>query len=514
MNLFTPLRRLSGLRGLRLLAFLLIMAVVVKAAWLCDDAFITMRSVDNLLHGGGLTWNPGERVQVFTHPLWLGVLAVAEVLAPDGYGAAMLASLAVTAAMLALLLAGLPASAPAIAAAGLALALSRAFVDFATSGLETPLACLLIVLALRVDLQTDSRDDVDRRGTVTLALLTSLLALTRLDLVLVALPALAARLARGGWRSWRPLALAALPLAAWEIFAVVYFGFPLPNTAYAKLGTAIPVADLVRQGWWYLEATLRRDPVTAAVIAIGLAWVLVRGDRTRRLWAAGVLLYLAYVVRIGGDFMMGRFLVVPLVTVVILAAGTLPVRRWGWLVPAMLTVGLLVPRNPLLAPIMPPYESWFHGVADERGYYYSGTGLLARLQPGFVEHEYIRAGRRARAIMQTRGEAFLSAECIGFFGYYAGPGIHVIDVMALSDPFLARLPVRAPRDPGTWRIGHFERELPSGYRETIADGRNQLVDPHLARLYDDVHLATSGPLFSRERWRAIIRLNLGRTPGR
>ena len=70
---------------LRLAAFLVIMAAIVKCAWICDDSFITMRSVDNLLHGRGLTWNPGERVQVFTHPLWLLVLTVADLLSPSAF---------------------------------------------------------------------------------------------------------------------------------------------------------------------------------------------------------------------------------------------------------------------------------------------------------------------------------------------------------------------------------------------------------------------------------------------
>lgn len=483
------------------------MAVVIKAAWVCDDSFITMRSVDNLLHGRGLTWNPGERVQVFTHPLWMGVLTVTNLLVRDGYWAVLVASLATSAAMLALLLRSLPARGAVIAAAGAALALSRANVDFATSGLENPLACLLLVLALGADLRESTSAADDARRLSRLALLTALLALTRLDLVVVALPALTLRLVRGGWRHWRSLLPAAALFLAWEAFAVVYFGFPLPNTAYAKLGTGIPAADLLQRGGWYFEATLRRDPLTFVALAAGLVVALVRGDLRRRLWVAGVLLYLAYVLRIGGDFMMGRFFVAPLVVAVALGAPLLPTGRRAWLVPAVLAAGLLAPRNPVFAPVMPDYEYWFRGVADERGYYYEGTGLLARLRPGFREHEYIEKGRQAHAIMEQKGEAFEAVECIGFFGYYAGPRMHLIDVLALGDPFLARLPVASPHDPRSWRIGHFERELPPGYRETIANGRNVISSPALASLYDDIRLVTTGKPFTRARWAAIWRLN-------
>lgn len=512
-------RAFSQPRAWRLAALLLVVAVVVKAAWACDDAFITLRTVDNLLHGRGLTWNPGERVQVFTHPLWLGILAVADALAP-AYWAALLAALACAVAATWLLLRQLPDRAPVVAAAALALALSRAHVDYATSGLENPLAALLVVLALPVAARavagafTAAGADADDalKATPGLVLLASLLALARPDLVLLLLPALAWALARsparGGRRHGRALLAAAAPLLAWEAFAITYFGFPLPNTAYAKLGTGIAAGDLVRQGWWYLEASLRRDPLTIAVLVAGLGLALARGDRARRLGAAGVLLYLAYVVRIGGDFMQGRFLMVPLVATVLLAAPLLPRGRAGWAVPGALLLGLLVPGNPLTAPLLPAAGPWFHGVADERAYYYANTGLLARLRPGFTEHEHVVAGRRARAVAEQRGEAFQVFESIGFYGYHAGPRLHLIDVLALGDPFLARLPVATPADPGSWRIGHFERALPAGYRETVASGRNEIADPALARLYDDLRLVTAGPLFTRARWGAIWRLNV------
>jgi len=49
-------------------------ASVLKLAWVCDDAFITFRTIDNFVNGYGLRWNIAERVQTFTHPLWLMVL--------------------------------------------------------------------------------------------------------------------------------------------------------------------------------------------------------------------------------------------------------------------------------------------------------------------------------------------------------------------------------------------------------------------------------------------------------
>ena len=45
--------------------------VVARSAWLMDDAFITFRTIDNFVHGYGLTWNTTERVQAYTNPLWM-----------------------------------------------------------------------------------------------------------------------------------------------------------------------------------------------------------------------------------------------------------------------------------------------------------------------------------------------------------------------------------------------------------------------------------------------------------
>lgn len=43
---------------------------------LFDDAMISMRYAWNLSHGNGLVWNPGERVEGFTNPLWVGFMAL------------------------------------------------------------------------------------------------------------------------------------------------------------------------------------------------------------------------------------------------------------------------------------------------------------------------------------------------------------------------------------------------------------------------------------------------------
>lgn len=60
-------------------------AVLIRTAWVCDDAYITLRTVDNFVNGFGLTWNSAERVQAFTHPLWLLILTAGYALTRESY---------------------------------------------------------------------------------------------------------------------------------------------------------------------------------------------------------------------------------------------------------------------------------------------------------------------------------------------------------------------------------------------------------------------------------------------
>src|SRR3972149_7645473 len=47
---------------------------------LFDDAMISMRYAYNLAHGLGPVWNAGERVEGFTNPLWVGIMALVHLL--------------------------------------------------------------------------------------------------------------------------------------------------------------------------------------------------------------------------------------------------------------------------------------------------------------------------------------------------------------------------------------------------------------------------------------------------
>src|SRR6476659_2026752 len=71
--------------------------LVYRTAWMSDDAFISARTVYNVLHGYGLRWNVDERVQTFTHPLWMMALIAAHALTHEPFYSTLYLSLLVSA---------------------------------------------------------------------------------------------------------------------------------------------------------------------------------------------------------------------------------------------------------------------------------------------------------------------------------------------------------------------------------------------------------------------------------
>ncbi|MFZ5911711.1 MAG: hypothetical protein ACOYYU_17000 [Chloroflexota bacterium] len=493
--------------GVALLAFLVVLA---RNAWASDDAFITLRTVYNVLHGDGLRWNGAERVQTFTHPLWLFVLIPFYVAIRDPfftlYAAGMVASLLTVYVLLAKFFPqpwGIP----------LALAFvlsSKSFVDYSSSGLENPLSHLLALLFAGLLLQSAGSSS---KRVFFLSLLAALSMLNRLDTLLLFLPALlltAYETRKTIWQSGKWMVLGFLPIILWEGFSLLYYGFPFPNTYYAKLTTGIPQSDLYQQGWLYFQNSLVWDHVSLPTIGLAVLLSLFSRQARRASLALGILLYLAYIVRIGGDFMSGRFFsTVFVLSVALLGSLILTWRLASRAAPALmlassvfiLMVGLTSTRPPLLVRALTGTNAVENGIADEKATYFRCCGLLNRWSRSWLP-KVAEDARQAR----RDAEPIIVRESIGIYGFYAGPNVYIMDKVCVGDPLRARLPVTSD-----WRIGHFPRHVPAGYIETITDDfQNHIREPHLREYYDKLLLVTRGDLFSLERLRVILEFNLGK----
>ncbi len=201
--------------------------VVVRTAWISYDAFITLRTVDNVLRGYGPVWNVGERVQAYTHPLWMALLSATSFVTGEYYYTTIFLSLALALIAIWLLATRIAVTLTGAIAAMLILTASKAFVEYSTSGLENPLLHLLLVLFF---IQFFADDRASLWPLFRLALLTGLIMLTRLDAVLLVGPALL-------WfwwpRRWLKgigvVIVRLLPVAIWEFFPCFTMASPSPT---------------------------------------------------------------------------------------------------------------------------------------------------------------------------------------------------------------------------------------------------------------------------------------------
>lgn len=489
--------------ALAIVGALLLFAVALRLAWLGDDCYITLRTVENAARGFGLRWNVDERVQTYTHPLWMLGLLAGRLVTGEVYFTTIAICLVASTSATAWLL--LRAATPAAIVGTFALLLgARAYGDYMTSGLETPLTFGLLVAFVAAA----QGGAAPRWRYLAIVLLASLAVSNRMDLAVLCLPTAVAAMRGVSWRDRLVLgALGALPFALWLAFATFYYGSPFPVTAYAKaFGVGIPAGDVAAQGLRYLWHALRTDPVLAVTAVLG--GVAATVARPTRWLGLGALLYVGYVVKVGGDFMQGRFLLPPFVVVVACAGPWLRGGRARAALPVVLLVGSLFAglppwlRSPAQdLPLSLAQVDAQHGIVDERCMYYRELGLWSpsRAIPEFGALQQL-------AFPEGRGaQWFLLNGAVGSAGYGAGPLGHVIDPL-LCDPLIARLPAR---DPTHWRIGHVLRRIPEGYYESLAMQDNLIVHPGLARWYEDLLMATRGPLLSAARCGAIWRLLTG-----
>ncbi len=543
--------------------------------WVSEDAFITLRVARNLLAGLGPVYNPGERVEAYTHPLWLGILWLWGALGGSlEIGAVALGLLLTLGGLLAAQAGALRLSGHAVG--GLVLPLGAvvfaaipAVWDFATSGLETGLTFGWLGIGfwlLARACAPDDRGTSERRWWYITALVLGLGPLIRPDLALFSGAFLLAlligysRLA-GGMRAINgggPILLAAaiLPLG-YQLFRMGYFAAVVPNTALAKeagdaywtqgqryaadfVGTYALWAPLLPLlGWWSattVELWDRRNRAAALSTAAPVCAAVLHG-----LW----------VIRVGGDFMHARFLLPTIFGALLpVMAVRLPALT-GRRISALFTLAVAVPvlTWALICALWlrVPYAggSGPAEIADERGFYarhagranpvtaddyaassWSQDGLALRARA-----EQRRSDPGAPRVLLTAGQEFLAVPTvsadvdlvsaggnISLLGYNAGLRVAVIDVAGLGDPIAARLQVEMRGRPGhekglstDWVIARYG--VPTdGDTLSVQAARQALGCGDLAALRQAVEEPLTAERFLRNTWLAW-RLHHLRIPG-
>jgi hypothetical protein len=379
-----------------------------------DDAWIHMRVAHNWASGFGPNWNPGERVEVSTSPMWMALLALGVRLgipAPSGALALMILGAAGAGAGVARLSDGWHAR----VIAPVLLATLPSFCSWSGMPMEVAFAGGTLAWSAVAALQTRSLG-----GAALTGILACISALVRPELMM-AIPILVGI----AWsQAPRPNRLrvaivaaltAGVPLGIFFLLRYSYYGAFVPNTYVAKV-VGVSLGARLRTGVPYVLRAVWTQPVLFIAAIVGIAC---GGPRLRLLGLLSAVV-LAGVAWTGGDhFAFSRLAipVIPLVCVLAASVFDLPLGR------LRIVLGLL-----LLAEIPWTYrrDMWHMEVSGE----------------------FVRNCHTIADAMRHLPKGTLALSTIGAIGYdeFERP---ILDLVGLADPVIAR----SPRLPGA-QHGH------------------------------------------------------------
>lgn len=504
-----------GERWLRLLVVLALVGVglwrAYERATCFDDAYISLRYAENFVAGKGLVWNQGEYVEGYTNFLWVMVVSLflwltpveAPLIAVLGSMLAFAANLLVVWRISLKIAPPFHARAFAFPIAVALLAVQGTFTDYGTTGLETAFASLLVNLGVLALLWEDSP-----RATFWAGFCWILATLTRPDHALFyaigsavvfgvwVLPTWRAR-KRGLRAIWRegllPMVSYAAPFLIWLIYSawkLRYYGELLPNTYYAKSA----YDTYYSQGWIYATSFHLASHLWIVILAIFLLWPWRPPSNTpaRRFMAFAVpaiLAYEWYVIRVGGDFMFGRFYVT-LIPLILLcgeqvvhefslssAARKLAQQRLAArdaaadesteaeqytptrapLQAGALIMIVLMAASAIGVNMIEPRKSRWK-LTDESSYY-----PIAEWSPMVIDHANYRVGvilgrLQAELSKQDVPQPIIATGAIGLLGYYSH--MPLIDRLGLTDATVAHQEIEKRGRPGheKWAKPEYIRE--------------------------------------------------------
>jgi arabinofuranosyltransferase len=460
--------------------------------WITDDGFIFLRVVQQIRAGNGPVFNAGQRVEAFSSPLWVAVLAVADVITPIRLEwIAVLLGLAASAGGLAMSIAGArrlalverPRAFLVPFGVVVFVAIAPSWV-FATSGLETGLSFAWLGTSLW--LLTDWALH-PRKLSLWCACMLGFGWLVRPELLLFSAAFLALLLVTqwhdDRWRDRARLvgAMAALPLA-YQIFRMCFYGSLVANTAIAKEGTRTNWG----RGWDYLHDFA--DPywlwIPVVILFVGgyvpLALALCRAGERRALYVITVFLFAGvlcatYVVAVGGDYIHGRLLLPSFFALCAPVAVIAATRRHlaalllaPWVLAAVVT--LRPPQVELGRPLLgAPYIKFFpprsegRVTIDDAGWGVNGPARRWYTGPALYYANRSFSTGFNRSDLPLKNDVKVPAVILGGVGvvsYALGPDFVVIDTHGLADPLASHFipntaQVGLPAPPG------HEKPMPS-----------------------------------------------------
>lgn len=217
-------------------------------SWLVDDAGISFAYSRSLANGFGLVAQQGALpVEGYSNPAWVFLFALVDLL-----GVELLSSVKIIAAVisigtifLAVLISCRITHKALLTLLGVGwIVLQPGLVIWFVSGLENPLYAFLILLLVWLSIR-----EQNHLSAVLAGLTAALVGLTRPEGCVFLLIYLIANR-----KQWKPFVISFVLLyGAYFAFRWLYFGYPLPNTFYMKVGGGFQVKEIFGQVYYNLR---------------------------------------------------------------------------------------------------------------------------------------------------------------------------------------------------------------------------------------------------------------------
>ncbi|OGC41366.1 hypothetical protein A2548_02460, partial [candidate division WOR-1 bacterium RIFOXYD2_FULL_41_8] len=427
---------------------------LVLLAWLnrfiLDDAFISFRYAYNFAHGHGLVWNIGERVEGYTNFLWTMIMTIPMFFNWDPVFFSYVAGVGLFFLSLwftyktALLISG---SEKVAFFAMLFLGTSYSFSAYATSGLETQLqTCLSLVVAflfLRVILNNLWNPWL----LVGISFLSALAMLTRLDsVVILTVPYLVAffyllkeqidfstKAKRVVFLCF-PVVGILLVWLAWKLW---FYGDIIPNTYYAK---AISEASAIRGLYYVYLFFLSYCLIPFVLLFLVFSKKIIKSAGLVTLSATAIL-WIFYVIKVGGDYMEFRFLIPVLPFIFILISSLI----FSFVKTREVKIALV-----LLVLVGSLHHFFTFGLSTYRG----SIDSIPNMYGNIINEDEALAGigKLLSRAFDKNAKVTIAVTAAGVVPYYSR--LTTIDMHGLSDKWVALHGVRLKFKPGRELLGN------------------------------------------------------------
>ncbi len=435
---------------------------VIQQTWLGEDGFIFLRYAQNLSNGNGLVFNLDERVEGFTSPLWVFLISlISSIIKINLNATVILTSYILSIASIYLLLKDKKNLVNNIPIGIYIIISNSAFIDFSTSGFETPLTFFLISL-LCLAIKNNYLSEKPLMSGVIVALL----ILNRPETALIFIYLLFRKLLKffspdlsnkpkligNTFKFITPVAVLCIP---YQVFRMFYYSSFFPNTFYEKKASYL----YIEQGYNYLSDFILSYPVSCSIIFLLISIELIKTKFSyfkiihHQVFIACTLI--AYVLFNGGDYMHGRSLLIPFIFIAFVAPDirlNFFKNSFGKIIVHILVISFLF----LQAPITKKESKEINYVNDERNHFYGPSqfsiAYLSDLLSGEIPGSY---GWRDRGLYYKDVANKLDQPItihfpnIGFFSYAAGNNVNIIG--PLIDFYRSKLPLRY-----RGKVGHEE----------------------------------------------------------